>query len=290
MAVAYGVFVGGRSFYAGITTPGTVIVETTPPGADVLVDGVARGQSPVTLELRPGEHTIEVQRPGVSQQVAVNVTAGVEITERIDLSKIKPVGKLEITSDPTGARVSVDGTPRGPTPITLSDLTPGRHRVTIESSAGTVTRQVDIKAGATVTLAESIYSGWIAVFAPFELQVYQNKRLIGSTESGQIMMPPGPHRLDLVSTRLGYSESRTVEVRPGQTTAVNVKAAEGTVRVNAPEGAEILVDGNRVGTGPVAEVRVPIGTREILVRHPSIGERRVTTAVTASAPAVVNVQ
>jgi hypothetical protein len=41
-----------------------------------------------------------------------------------------------------------------------------------------------------------------------------------------------------------------------------------------------------VGVAPVPELRVPLGTREIVVTHPS-GERRQTITVTASAPAIV---
>ena len=41
-----------------------VTLKTTPPGATVTVDGVAVGQGPVTLKLRPGPHRVSAQASG----------------------------------------------------------------------------------------------------------------------------------------------------------------------------------------------------------------------------------
>lgn len=53
--------------------PSTAVVTTTPPGASVTVDGQpAGGPTPTSFELRPGTHTIALDRPGcrpVSQVV-----------------------------------------------------------------------------------------------------------------------------------------------------------------------------------------------------------------------------
>ena len=39
-----------------------------------------------------------------------------------------------------------------------------------------------------------------------------------------------------------------------------------------------------LGTTPIANVSVPIGTHEIVWRHPELGERRQSVTVTAKAP------
>ena len=172
----------------------------------------------------------------------------------------------------------------------MSDLTVGAHKVLLQSTAGSVTRDVQIQAGASVNIDEGIFSGWIAVFAPFDLQVFERKRLIGTTDNERIMLPPGRHELELVNTQRGYRETRTVDVGPGATVPVNVETTEGIIRIDAPAGAEIFIDGAKVGDAPIGDQTVTVGTREILVKHPQLGEKKVTATVTSSTPAEVKIE
>jgi hypothetical protein len=61
------------------------------------------------------------------------------------------------------------------------------------------------------------------------------------------------------------------------------------LNVNTAPGAEILVDGERVGTSPTNSLSVAIGTREVLVKHPQLGERRQSVEVVADRPVELNV-
>jgi hypothetical protein len=136
---------------------------------------------------------------------------------------------------------------------------------------------------------EGIFSGWIAVFAPFPLQVFEKRKLIGTTDSERIMLSAGRHDLELVNEQLGFRENRPVDVKPGDTVAVNVTSAEGTLRVTAPAGAEVFVDGARVGEAPLDELKVSVGTREVVVKHPTLGEKKVNVRVGSDKPAGVTV-
>jgi hypothetical protein len=49
--------------------------------------------------------------------------------------------------------------------------------------------------------------------------------------------------------------------------------------VNTVAGAEVLVDGQRVGVAPIRVLELPVGVREILVKHPDLGERRVNVDI-----------
>jgi hypothetical protein len=56
---------------------GRVTINTTPPGARVMIDGIERGQTPLTTNLSPGTHQIGVRQQGyVDNHRAVNVRAG----------------------------------------------------------------------------------------------------------------------------------------------------------------------------------------------------------------------
>jgi hypothetical protein len=68
-----------------------------------------------------------------------------------------------------------------------------------------------------------------------------------------------------------------------------VALPEGLLQVNAEPGAEVWVEGERVGVAPIAAVPVQIGTREIVVRHPDLGERRETVEVRYGRTTVVTI-
>ena len=49
--------------------------------------------------------------------------------------------------------------------------------------------------------------------------------------------------------------------------------------INAVPWAEVFVDGTRIGETPIGNIAVPIGTHEVIFRHPDLGERRVPVIV-----------
>jgi hypothetical protein len=196
-------------------------------------------------------------------------------------------GSLSIISDPPGATVILDGTERGVTPLKLAEIAPGSHRLQLTGQGGTVSRTVSIAAGEEARVDEAIFSGWIAVFAPFEVQIFADGKQIGTTADARIMLAAGPHDIQLVNTRLGYRQTHKLEVKPGEVSPLNVAAPEGVVKVVAPPDSDVFVDGERVGKGS-RELRVPIGTREVLVRHLE-GEQKMLVTVTLAQPAEVTV-
>jgi hypothetical protein len=222
IAAVGGLWFGGRSYYSSITAPGTLVVESTPPGAQVTIDGQARGTTPLAIELPPGSHTIELKRRDLTRRFEVEIRPGEQATQTFDWSTIRAVGSLAVVTDPPGARVSVDGKSFGVTPVTIPDLPAGRRRVVLEGASGTVRREVTIETDRTTTLNEAIFSGFLAVFAPVELQIFAGSKLLGTTENSRIMIPAGRHELTLVNTDLGTRLTRTVEVEPGQVAAVNI--------------------------------------------------------------------
>ena len=286
-AVAY----GGYSYYSSRLQPGMLVVESNPSGAEIVIDGAAKGVTPMTIELAPGSHKLELRRRGNAREFTIDITAGQQLTQQIDLTALKPMGTLVVNSNPAGSKVLLDGRERGVTPLTLTDVAAGAHVVTIESSNGSIKRNVTVEAGGKVTVDEGIFSGWIAVFAPFELQIYERKRFIGTTDQERIMLPAGRHELEFVNKERGFRDMRVVEVGPAAVVAVNIQESEieGIVRIDAPAGSEVFIDGQRVGEAPLAEQRVPAGTREILVRHPELGEKKVTATITSTAPAELKI-
>ena len=61
-------------------TEGTLNVTTDPAGARLFVDGVERGQTPLTVALKPGPHSLEVRGDGAPRLMPWTITAGAQLT------------------------------------------------------------------------------------------------------------------------------------------------------------------------------------------------------------------
>ena len=177
---------------------------------------------------------------------------------------------------------------RGVTPLMLNDLVPGRHAVTLESAGGTVQRSVDVKADQTATVEALIYPGWLALFAPIELEIQTRGRVLQFDERHQTLLPPGRHKIVVVSRELGYSDSRIVDVRAGEVTRLSIEPPQTTLTVAAMSPAQVWLDGTHIGAAPVVDVPIDLGTHQLVVRHPTAGEERRTITAT-SAPVRVEI-
>jgi hypothetical protein len=277
---------------------GTLAVQTNPAGASVVIDGKQRGATPLSLALAPGRHVLELVTEGDVRSIPVTITPGGQVSQFIEFPHTpSALGELQIRTEPAGAQVSVDGRPLGKSPLTAEGLTPGQHTVLLSNDLGEATPRVSIDAGTTQSLVVPMaatprgapVSGWIAVNAPIEVQLYENQRLLGSSETDRIMVPVGRHDLEIVNQTLGYRATRVVNVNPGQVANVKLDMPKAPVALNAVPWAEAWVDGERIGETPIGNVSLTIGPHEVVFRHPELGERRVVTTVTLSTPAKVTV-
>jgi PEGA domain len=298
VAVAGAGVTAARRFAAPVApvNDGTLIMNTNPPGAKLFVDGVERGVTPLTVPLKPGSHSIELRGDGPPRLMPISMTAGGQVSQYIELPKTATFGQLQVRTEPAGARVSVDGLARGTSPVTVADLTPGEHGVLLESDRGSVRQIVLVEAGVTGSLLVPLgtpdgapVSGWIAVTAPTDVQVFENQHLIGSSQSDRLMVSSGRHDLEIVNERLGYRASRTVQVSPGKVTAIRIDFPKGTIALNAIPWAEVWVDGEKVGDTPIGNLSLVIGPHEIVFRHPDLGEQRHAATVTVNSPARLSV-
>lgn len=283
---------------------GSVVVTSAPVASPVSIDGSPRGVTPFTVSLPPGAHRIDVGAGSQMRTQTVTVTAGGDASLHVELpppsvpgAVAMPAGTggLEITTDPAGARVSIDGAPRGVSPITATSLKPGPHTVTVSGPGEPVTRTVTVNAGAvasiiiSMTSTSAFASGWIAISSAVPLQITEAGTLLGSTEAPRILVPAGSHELELTNTALGYRVSRTVRVTPGQTASIVLQAPQGILHINALPWAEVWIDGQRAGETPIGNFSLPIGTHELLFRHPEFGELKRAVTVGAGQPTRVGV-
>ena len=274
---------------AAAGAPGSLRIESDPVGAEVRLNGSPKGKTPLSLSVPAGQYTLSVQQATNVKQLPVSVTSGAVTVHHITWAETPTVpgvetGHLSVATDPAGSTVLVDGEERGVSPLTLRDLSVGQHRVVVRARGTNYTRTVQIEAGATASLfiggSQAATPGSIAIDSAVSVQVFEDRRLIGTSDMDRIMLPTGDHELELVSDAVGFRATRTVRVAAGETAALSVDLPRAPVSINAVPWAEVFIDGTRAGETPLGNLPQTLGPHEILFRHPQLGERRVNTVVT----------
>jgi len=302
-------------------TPGRIQLAGAQPSAPIRVKGAAepvapsRAESrrePVGLDLSAADayepfHTPRERQPIPWKLIAAGVVliggvfaisrgyapAAAPVVETVRKVIPKPVaappvppvasnrGRLAITTQVPGAKVLLDGKRVGDTPVTIDDVAPGRHVVSLSSPEGSAKRTIRIEAGQTFTLDVPLYSGFVAVSIPFVVQVAEGGKVLGTSEN-QILLAPGHHRLSLGNKDLGYAETVEVDVQPGEAERVE-RDPRGRANINAAPWAEVWIDGRRIGETPIGNLPIAIGPHEVVFKHPQLGEKKQAVSVTLNA-------
>ena len=161
-----------------IAETGDVRVITDPAGAEVVIDGDSKGESPVRTKLSPGSHTLKITLQGMrSYERSFSLLAGATRKLAISLTpegaqgekpakKVSKEGetpgpmdvfvKVQVRTVPQGATILVDGAGFGVTPRTFS-ATAGRHTVTVSKSGyQTIQVMVDWPKGQSIQLDRTL--------------------------------------------------------------------------------------------------------------------------------------
>ena len=283
-----------------VVAMGTADFKSLPDGASIAIDGKPRGVTPLRLSLAPGNYNVQITSGSISRTLPITIEANGVVSQYVELAAAAPAtgGRLDIGSEPSGAQVALDGVSKGVTPLSIADVAPGQHRVTVSNGENTVSRTVTVTRGATATLVISTApvaaagagaGGWLSIQAPVDMEILEDGRVLGSTRTDRLMLPVGSHRIELANSALEFTTTRTVQVAAGRTANVAIALPLGRLAVNAVPWADVTLDGASVGTTPLGQLSVPIGTHELVFRHPQLGERRQTVTVKAQTPARIGV-
>ena len=281
---------------AAADAPASLWVNARPAGATVFVDGdsvgtvplwldrVAEGQRRVrvvtpagrtvtdtTLRVETGavaELDLAPERPG--ERLAEGTDGGVEPVALASENAPPPpapparsaptTGELRVSSSPSGAVVTLDGRRLGTTPVSVSDLRPGRHSLSIRRRGyETSVRPVDIRAGGVFEAAVDLRPTAVAQGPPaaparppepppaapgrpaapsatgtVEILVRPWGRIVVDDvvlhEATDVVyraeLAPGTHRVFVSNPRFG-SDERTVTVEPGGRSRIEFNLASG---------------------------------------------------------------
>lgn len=110
---------------------GEIAVTSSPKGADVTLDGNKKGKTPITLKkVSFGKHEVAVRLKGHDRfSRTVDIKDLKLLTVEAKLKELP--GGLLVTSDPSGAKLKVNGEVKGTTPQTLTGLKAGSYTLTL---------------------------------------------------------------------------------------------------------------------------------------------------------------
>ena len=258
--------------------PVATTFRTEVDGADVKVDGDSIGKTPLTVTLAPGPHQIIViASDGRSAEHQIEVKSG---SKKLDLKIVLPEAggsgesTLAVLSEPSNARVLVDGTVAGSTPFN-GPITPGQHVVAVEAEGRLrQERQVTAKQGRDVQLsfalpampkdpAISIESDPAGALVTIDNKERGRTPYVGPLVAGahQVVLKLEGHRS--VATDFQMPKDRDMSLRLELPTG----SASGNPRLTVssqPLGATVLIDGKEVGPTPWSDEVKP-GDRKVAV-------------------------
>ncbi|WP_320170686.1 PEGA domain-containing protein [Maridesulfovibrio sp.] len=258
----------GAWMFLGNSEPMLTVV-SVPAGADVFVDSGRVGKTPVTInEVPTGTRKIRVVRDRY-EPFEENVYVDRGKTKNMNVSLVPLFGDLEVTSEPAGATVLINGESVGNTPLSLPEFEYGDYRLKLVLDRYLpVTREFTLPKGGKINISESLVSefGNIEIASePAGASVFLDGKKIGVTPYTASDVKRGKHSIKLsLSRHGGYSE--TVDVPSGGSIKVFGKLSVnvgGLVVTSTPSGASVYLNGKKVGKTPYKSGDIANGSYKV---------------------------
>ena len=191
----------------------TILITSSPSGADVYIEGAFKGTTPLDLTGRysAGSYSIEIRKENYVSWLGSMVVKPSETTS-ISATLIPYKGNAEITSVPDGATIYLDENYVGISPKTISDIPTGKHSLSLKKDGYyDWNTEIEILKGKTVSInarmetREIPYDGSINIQStPSNAEVYLNDEFKGYTP--MIIRELGPSNYHINLKLEGYQD------------------------------------------------------------------------------------
>jgi hypothetical protein len=213
--------------------PGSIVVETTPPGAMVTVGKFPGGPSPLIIREAPGgRYPVTVHLAGYDDHRAEAIMAGEKGTV-LRLVLVRSTGGLKIDAHP-GAQYRLDGADglrrTGTCPATETGLPTGDYRLTIfRNKYPAVTRSFTVTPGPVTDATVAFAGAGLELTAIPAGAIVRDGfgREVGRAPLSYSALPPGKITLTVFYYGLTYQRF-DVNLRAGETTRLDAKLVSHT--------------------------------------------------------------
>ena len=251
---------------------GSLQVETAADRAQVRLNGVLRGETPLTVDpVLAGRHRLLVEhRFHPSAASEIEIRRGERL--RVPVALATAYGRLLIATNPVGASVTLNGERLDePTPVALDPLEAGRHEVMLEQfGRETVNETVEVLPGERQELIVELNR-----VAMSELRVQTQPpsarvKLVDGPAPYQpgVRLPVGVYRIEVAAE--GYrTKTRNHRLRKGVNVIdVTLEQLVGRldVQVTPPDAQVAVRTGGGRFRGFEPGVELPVGPVELRVR------------------------
>jgi len=234
---------------------GLVLIKTSPAGADVKYNGVSLGMTPLLVTTLPSgrTHVFELTLNGYQpRKIDVSVDGRTPVVREENLALDS--GTVELTTDPPGATITVNGVERGVTPATLPNIPKGLASIAVKLAGyREETRELRVTPGDRQTLAltlKALPARLNVVSSPEQARVFMDNDYQGKTPVTISPIVPGTHELRVeLAGHAPVTRSVTLANGSEATEEFRMASVLGRLEVSTkPAGAKILVDGRAVGS------------------------------------------
>ena len=193
-----------------------LVVETTPPGTEVLVDGRPVGKTPLERsDIRAGVWEVTLQHPHYEPLRISDRKFEDGVVTRLERALKRGVGRLTVTATPRRAWVEVEGKRLAErTPVTLNDLPAGQVKVKLGAPEHRpLSVEVVIPKDGLARLQRKLEK---IVYGSLTLELEPSDAMVTLPDLGLryrpgVRLPQGAHRV--IVRKRGYREaSQTVQV------------------------------------------------------------------------------
>lgn len=193
---------------APVAGTGRLQIESTPDHARVSVDGRDRGETPLTIDVSPGNHQVVLQAPTgtIRRTVAVAQGQTTEVSEAIFSGWLHVSSPIELTVS-EGARR-----------LTLNErnqvmIEPGSHEVRFENRRlrFAATRRLDVRPFEMTSVTIELPLSPLQVTSSEPADVSIDGEMVGETPLTNRTLPVGLHEF-VVTSRLNETRRITVTV------------------------------------------------------------------------------
>ncbi len=254
---------------------GVIVVTSIPSGAQVYVNGIYKGTTPVEVHLSGGEYLLKVYKEGyggMDRKVKIQ-----PLTTKAVSFELKPVGSVGVESEPKQAKVFLDGDYIGTTPLVLQNLSFGEHEIIImKDNYERWTRKIRIETPEKRYIHAILtpYSGSLHITSiPSVANVYINGEKVGITPFTKENIPVGIYNIKVVKGDLGMWEEK-VKIERNKTTDLNPDltiAGLVDIRTIPVDNASVFIDGIYKGNTPL-RLSLLSGKHRITIRHPDYSD------------------
>jgi formylglycine-generating enzyme required for sulfatase activity len=212
-----------------------ITILSQPAGAEIIIDGVALGLTPLQTDVLQGQHELQLKKQGFKPVgFTQDVVAGLDvILEDIQLQPVD--GRLALSSVPAGASILLDDEFQGTTPLNLSLIANVEHKLKL-SKAGFATKDLSItlkpqaERAIEIKLPAEYGTVFLSVRPADTRLVIDGKN--SALSSGKLRLTTRPHRLTVSKT--GYV-SKTLNITPQQGVSQNLSVTLETTQQQAQQ-------------------------------------------------------